>query len=114
MATLMSDGSTRIIDYEGECPTGVLDQVGDVLFSFNAAKGIYEEQPDDVPLGFVNKRSAPQGYETVVTDAVFTSYNYDQETALADWSAKFVAENVQVLSYEIYSGDDFISLELNQ
>lgn len=103
----MSDGSKRVVSFDGTYPLGTLEVDGDDGFEFacGASPGVREEQPEVVPFRFLNNvPNAPAGYETLTAELVFTSYNYDPDEALASWTAEMYVSGVKQGS-TIVSGD---------
>lgn len=103
----MSDGSKRVVSFAGSYPLGTLEVVGDDGFQFAcvASPGVREEQPAEVPFRFSNSApDAPDGYDTLTAELVFTSYLYDPEEALASWTADMYISGV-IQDETIVNGD---------
>lgn len=108
----MSDGSKRVVSFDGTYPLGTLEVDGDDGFEFacGASPGVHEEQPEVVPFRFLNNvPNAPAGYETLTAELVFTSYNYDPDTALASWTADMYVSGVKQVN-TIASGDTDVAV----
>lgn len=107
----MSDGSKRVVSFDGSYPLGTLVADGDDGFNFNcvASPGVQEQQPAVVPFRFSSTaQTAPAGYETLSAELVFTSYTYDPEEALASWLADMYVSDVKQID-SIHNGDHNIT-----
>lgn len=110
----MTDGSTRIVCVdEHTFPIGSTEPIdGKYEFAITASPGIHEQQPAIVPLNFTDTSpEGPRGYETIEANVVFTSYNYDQDEALANWTADMEIDGTkQVIG--IANGDDHMYISV--
>lgn len=106
----MSDDSVRICSYDGRYPVG--SQVGtDFTYPINASFGIYEQQPANVPMSFIDYIQAlPAGYESINLEARFINYDWDEQEQEATWSAKLYCENVVVYPTSVIAGDTDLTI----
>lgn len=107
LAAKFTDGTKKLLLYDSKIVRGTIypedDNIADIPIT--ASPGIQEQQPATVPLRFNDTTSEiPAGYETANLEAVFVSYSYDQDEALANWEAKLVVENVRVEESNIENG----------
>lgn len=119
LACELSNGQLALVSFNGEIPTGeVLDNFVEIEYS--AQSGDVEQRPENVndlvtfnnTTGVNAAKSASGLSKVVVANLVPKTWDWDSQASIAEWTALFVADDVELNISTISYDDTSVSVEV--